>query len=242
MVGSAIVVVQLNAHITQPGIQFVFLISPDFDSLRRLSAGRFGLNEVFNLIDRPLFVSGCLLRFCVDHIEEVHIKFAVTAEDVQLFNEDNVGIRIGLLGADRRCQSRRTAANDDDITGFRFTLNRFFFRSLCCHGNFFHFHAGLSHRIRNRTLHTIGRECRRRYAVNNRRVRLQDSLPDYRKSPIDDDVGLMAVYQLDIGDRLIVNRDFQIHLSAISVAGNLIHLRARTLRCLGLFARCLRGV
>ena len=53
----------------------------------------------------------------------------------------------------RRAGYGVTAADNDDIAGFRFPLRRWFFRSLSGHRDVFHIHARLLHRIRHRGLH-----------------------------------------------------------------------------------------
>ena len=100
MVGSTIVVVQLDAHRAQPDIQFVFLVGPDFDAFGAFARFRLAFNEVFDLIDRPFLIARFFLSFGIDDIEEVHIEFAVAAQDIQFFNQNHVGVRVGLLRAD----------------------------------------------------------------------------------------------------------------------------------------------
>ena len=219
VVGAAVVVVQLNTHITQPSVEVVLLVRPNLDALSGFAVGALGLEELRQTrFADPLVVAGSLLRFGIDHIEEVHVELAVAAEDVQLLNEDDVLVRIGLLRADRSRQTRRAAADDHDVAALRRTLGRGLLRIGAL--DFRRIHASLLHRVSHSRLHRVGREGRRAHVVHIRGVRRKDAVADDRERAVNDHVGLMVVAQHNVGDDAVLDGDIHAHLAMVAVAGH----------------------
>ena len=226
VVGAAIVVIQLDTHCAQPRVNAVFLVRPNLNALGRFTVGALFLDELrqTGLAD-PLVVARGLLSLGVDHVEEVHVELAVAAENIQLFNDDDVLIRIGLLGADRRSQTRRAAADDHDVAFLGRALGRRLLGVL--HGNGRRFQTGLLHRISHGSLDRVRREGRGRHAVHIRRIRFKNALADHRERTVDDNVRLVVVAQRHIGDGAVLDGHVHGHFAVIAVARRRIGLGHR---------------
>ena len=178
-----------------------------------------------HLIHGPFLVARFFLGLGVDDVEEVHVELAVAAEDVQLFHQNHVQLRVGLLGADGRRQARRAAAHDDDVALLRFPLGGGVLPAGGGHGDLHRLQARLLHGVGHGALHRIRGEGSRAYAVHYRGVGLQDALADYREGPVDDHVGLVVIAEDDIGNRALVDCHLDLELAAVAVAAGGIHLR-----------------
>ena len=226
MVGAAIVVIQLDTHCAQPRVNAVFLVRPNLNALGGFAVGALFLDELrqTGLAD-PLVVARGLLRLGVDHVEEVHVELAVAAEDIQLFNDDDVLIRVGLLGADRRSQTRRAAADDHDVAFLGRALSRRLLGVL--HGNGRRFQTGLLHRISHGSLDRVRREGRGRHAVHIRSIRFKNALADHRERTVDNDVRLVVVAQRHVSDFAVLDGHVHSHFTVIAIARRRVRLSHR---------------
>ena len=217
VVGAAVVVVQLNAHGTEPGIQGVLFVGPHLNPLSRFAVGALGFNKLGQaFLAHPFGVAGGLLCLGVDQVEEVHVELAVAAEDVQLLHQNHVLVRIGLLGADGGCKACRAAAYDHDVAALGGTLGgRLLVIGHLHRGGF---QTGLLHGIGHGSLHGIRGESSGGHAVHIRRVGGKNPLTDDRESPIDDHIGLMVVAQGDVGDDTVFDGYVHGHFSVVAIA------------------------
>ena len=204
MVAQTVGVVQLGAHVAQPGVGGELFLRPDLHTLGGVTCIGVIADKIFHRVLNAGFLHG--LRTV--QVIEIHIQLAVAAQDVQLFDHDDVQVGVGLLGHHGGRQAGGAAADHDDVAlgvfkGGGLVLDA----GVGGVGDLGGFQTGGGHGVGHGGLDAEAGEGGARDRVDHRAVGLDDPLFDHGEGPADDGRGVVVFAQLEVGDLAGVKGD-----------------------------------